>query len=247
MLNDLQFKRMMPLLGMVTVAALIACGNAAASLVPEPAVSQENLVATAVAEALTAVVPTPKPDPTPNPTPKSIYDDPNFDFNQFAPDPARGIWWEVTREDMQRTKKTIGNRAIWVRPDESRKDHRYFLREHGTDSYTYTEQIRETLQQRAMEFLDGQGMEYDEWSLLGNIRDSLRLEYASSEYPILRVQARFLGDAEKPSEQAYLIGAVVALDWNTLVNRYIPNHGWTLGVEQVIGSVLIEPSFYETR
>ena len=253
MLNNLQFKRMMPLLGMMaalgmlTLDTLTACGNAAASPVPEPAVNQEHLVATAIAEALTAVAPTPTkataqparidatqrdataspaspptstpapdqgaapeptviratstpgpalilvtcnkpptPGPTPTwtpiPTPTPLFANLDIDLNQFAPDPARGIWWEATPR----------HGGIWVRPDESRHHHPYFWTDSNTKSAIVTEQIAETLQQYAMEFVDTQRLDYDEWLFLGQIKKSLRLEYASWEYPILRVQARLV-------------------------------------------------------
>ena len=314
MLNNLQLKRMMPRLGLMaalgilTVGALTACGNAAASPVPEPALSQEHLVATAVAEALTAVAPTPTtpaaqptrvdtsqpdaapsptppptpdrgaapqptvirptstpgpalilvtrnkpPTPTPRPTvtplpqPTPIFANLDIDLNQFAPDPARGIWWEAANR----------NGRYWIRPDESREHHPYFLPEIHTKSAIYTEQIVETLQQHAMEFVDSQGLDHGEWLLLGQIEGSLRLEYASWEYPILRVQARFGGrEARSVYDEAYLdltkdaflMGMVVAVDLNTPAYKhghYMGSTTW--GVERVIGSVLIEPSFYETR
>ena len=332
MLNNLQLKRMMPrlglmaALGMLTVGALTACGNAAASPVPEPALSQERLVATAIAEALTAVAPTPttpaaqptrvdtsqrdatvspaspptpapasdrgaapkptairatstpgpavilvtrnKPPPptptptwTPNPTPTPLFANLEIDLNQFAPDPARGIWWEVTKEDMDRRELY---QRIWIRPDESRQHHPYFWSESNTkiDSIVM-KQIVETLQEHAIEFLDSQELEHDERGLLAQIGGSLRLEYASWEYPILRVQARFGGrkiwstvsgtdvirfDRFDPTKDAYLIGMVVAVDYNTPAYKhgsYLGSTTW--GISQVIGSVLIEPSFYESR
>ena len=322
MLNNLQFKRIMPRLGLIaalgilTVAALTACGNAA-SPVPEPALSQEHLVATAIAEALTAVAPTPtapvaqparvntnRPDATPSPTPPPtpdrgaapeptvirptstpgpavilvtrnkpptptptptwappptpapIFASLDIDLNQFAPDPARGIWWEVTREDMDQSGLY---QPIWIRPDESRKHHPYFLPESGSLDHIYTKQIVETLRQRARAFRDNQEVKHGGSGSTNGIHSSLRLEYASWEYPILRVQARFGGREIRteignttfisldPTKDAYLIGMVVALDWNAHVKPWDPESPLVFGVEQVIGSVLIEPSFYEER
>ena len=54
----------------------------------------------------TRVKPTATIEPTrpPRPTPAPIYTDPNFDLNQFAPDPTLGIWWERTAEDLGHTE-----------------------------------------------------------------------------------------------------------------------------------------------
>ena len=62
-----------------------------------------------------------QPTPTLKPTPAPIYTDPNFDLNQFAPDPTLGIWWERTAED-------LGHTGPWITPLATVDNHPYFGR-----------------------------------------------------------------------------------------------------------------------
>ena len=203
----------------------------------------------------TRVKPTATIQPTrpPSPTPAPIYTDPNFDLNQFAPDPTLGIWWERTAED-------LGHSEPWITPLATVDNHPYFGNRPGNrspiDDNNYV--ISPFLAAYAIDFMVTQDYEFpiesksDKDRIKYQIAASLRFEILSPDLPIVRFQAMFLGDknakTRNPNSSAsyfrktFLMGGVMVMDWIFPVTDPSRPFRYYLGPREVIGSLIFEPA-----
>ena len=285
--------------------AALACGAPAQSSnqPPDPVIqSQEEVIATAIAVALTDTAPPPRatasppgptsrairptatigataaptppgptntaspaivlttrvkptatiePTRTPRPTPAPIYTDPNFDLNQFAPDPTLGIWWERTAED-------LGHTDPWITPPATVNNHPHFRNRPSNSNPIGGNHpsISAFLAGYAIDFMATQDFEFpverkEEKDLIaGSIAASLRFEILSPDLPIVRFQAMFPADKETEYksytntdyQKAFLMGGVLVLDWIARIREDPAASYYYLGPREVIGSLIFEPA-----
>ena len=192
-----------------------------------------------------------QPTPTLKPTPVPIYTDPNFDLNQFAPDPTLGIWWERTAED-------LGHTDPWITPPATVNIHPYFGKRdtNPIDDNNYV--ISPFLSAYAIDFMATQDYEFpiesksDRDRIKYQIAASLRFEILSPDLPIVRFQAMFLGDkkatfrnpnsSDSYFRKAFLMGGVMVMDWIFPVTDPSRPFRYYLGPREVIGSLIFEPA-----
>ena len=201
----------------------------------------------------TRVKPTATTQPTrpPRPTPAPIYNDPNFDLNQFAPDPTLGIWWERTAED-------LGHTGPWITPLATVDNHPHFRNRPSNSNPIGGNHpsISAFLADYAIAFMATQNYEFPVESkhekdlIAGSIAASLRFEILSPDLPIVRFQAMFRADKETEYksytntdyQKAFLMGGVLVLDWIARIREDPAASYYYLGPREIIGSLIFEPA-----
>ena len=176
------------------------------------------------------------PTATPLPTRQSIYRAPDLDLSEFIPDPAEGIWWAVTHNDLDHDRQ-------WITPREEFEKHPYFQ--------PLTENP-DCLERNVTGWLLGSSG----YSSLGittddverDITESVRYELLSEELPIIRVQALYRGPLTDGRYNDYhRIGVVLVLNW-TCKNVIRGQPYAYLGPASFLGEFIVEDvDFWEPR
>ena len=204
-------------------------GAAPTPVVPEPT------SATPPAAASTRVWFT-SPTTTPLPTRQSVYTAPDLDLSEFIPDPADGIWWAVTYND-------LGHDRQWITPREEFEKHPYF--QPLTERPNCLERkVTQWLLQKTG-YTTGGGTANN---IERDITESIRYELLSEELPIIRVQALYRGRLTDGRYNDYhRIGGVLVLNWTCETAISGQPYAY-LGPASVLGEFIVEDvDFWEPR
>ena len=204
-------------------------GAAPTPVVPEPT------SATPPAAASTRVWFT-SPTTTPLPTRQSVYTAPDLDLSEFIPDPADGIWWAVTHND-------LGHDRQWIAPREEFEKHPYF--QPLTERPNCLERkVTQWLLQKTG-YTTGGGTANN---IERDITESIRYELLSEELPIIRVQALYRGPLTDGRYNDYhRIGVVLVLNWTCETAIHGQPYAY-LGPASFLGEFIVEDvDFWEPR